>query len=174
MVDVEKLKEDLKSKLSDKRYEHSIGVAEVAYSLALCYGVDKDRAYLAGLLHDIAKEFSEEENLYYINKYNKQYLLEKRDKKVLHADVGALYLKDKYNIDDEICNAVRVHTTGDSNMSIFDKIIFVSDKIERNRSYSNVNEIRRKAYLDIDDALVLCLSNITKKLESKKKGGKVL
>ena len=66
MYEVEKIKEDLKKMLSEKRYNHSLNVASVAKELASIYNVNEEKAYLAGLTHDIAKEFNEEENKYYI------------------------------------------------------------------------------------------------------------
>ena len=68
MYDVVKLKEDLKEILSEERYSHSLRVAEISKELARIYQVDIEKAYLAGLVHDIAKEFSSEQNIYYLNK----------------------------------------------------------------------------------------------------------
>ena len=68
MEDIEKMKEELKQRLSEKRYIHSIGVMEMAEELAKIYGVDENEARVAGLLHDIAKEIPEDEKLKYIEK----------------------------------------------------------------------------------------------------------
>lgn len=164
MYDVDKIKDDLKNSLSEYRYNHSLNVANECVRLASIYGVDKNKAYLAGLVHDIAKEFSDEDNLYYINKYNLP-KFELEYKKIIHSYVGSVYLKEKYNMDEEICRAVRVHTVADIDMSLLDKIVFVADKIEIGKNYPGIEEERAIANIDIDKALLLCLENNYKKLE---------
>ena len=62
MTNICEIKNYLKSTLSDFRYEHSLMVANEAKKLAMHYNLDLDKAYIAGLVHDIAKEFSDEEN----------------------------------------------------------------------------------------------------------------
>lgn len=165
---MEVIKKDLRNKLSDYRYEHSLRVADECVKLAEVYNIDKDKAYLTGLVHDIAKEFSYEENLYYINKYgiDDDY---KQFKRIIHAYVGSYYLKEKYNMDDEIIKAVRIHNIADMGMSLLDKILFVADKIEFGKDYNGIDEQRMLAYKDIDRALMLCLENNYKKLMSQGK-----
>ena len=152
MYDIDTIKKDIKNHLSDYRYNHSILVADAAYSLADFYNLDCDKAYIAGLVHDISKEFSDEENNIYISKYNidKKYLSDDL-KPVLHGIIGACYIKEKYNMDDEICESVKYHTLGNINMSLFDKIILISDKIGRDNPDK---ELIRLAYKNIDSALV--------------------
>lgn len=170
MYEVEKIKQDLKCMLSEKRYNHSLNVAEVAKELASIYNVDKEKAYMAGLTHDIAKEFNEEENKYYLDKYNlSKSLLNSKYKKILHANIGAKYVKDKYNLDDDICRAIDIHTIASPNMDMLAKILFVADKIEPNKDYIGIEEERRLAYINIDASLKLCLENNIKSLISKGK-----
>ena len=170
MYNIEKIKKDLKEILSEKRYSHSLRVSEIALDLAKKYNEDTNKAYIAGLVHDIAKEFTEEQNIYYITKYNlsKRYL-KKECKNVLHGPVGAAYLKEKYDMEDEICNAVKVHTTASSNMTMLDKIIFVADKIEPNKNHLGVEEERKLAYTNIDKCIILCLENNIKNLKERDK-----
>lgn len=168
MNKIEKIKEDLKSTLSDYRYEHSILVAQEAKKLANQYKVDEEKAYIAGLVHDIAKEFSDEENVLWIKKYeldNELLLLEY--KKIIHADIGAVVVKEKYNLDEEISNAVLYHTIGSINMSLLDKIVYVSDKVARKTKSVELDKIREVAYEDIDEAIFLLLINQKNKLENK-------
>ena len=133
MYNIEKIKEDLKKNLSEFRYEHSILVANEAQKLACHYNQDERKAYIAGLVHDIAKEFSDEENIEWIRKYNlSNELLLAEFKKIIHADIGAVVVKEWYGLDEEICNAVRYHTIGHVPMNWLDKIVFVADKIARN------------------------------------------
>ncbi len=165
MDKVDMIKEELRERLSDYRYKHCLSVAAVAMELANIYGFDKDKAYLAGMVHDIAKEFSEEENEYYIEKYNLP-RFDSKFKSIIHSFVGAVYLKEKYDLDDDICEAVRVHTIGSLNMSLLDKIIFVADKIEPGKDYLGIEEERVVAKENIDKAMILCLENNYIKLKS--------
>ena len=160
MYDVVKLKEDLKEILSEERYSHSLRVAEISKELARIYQVDIEKAYLAGLVHDIAKEFSSEQNIYYLNKYKlPKKLLQEEYRNILHGIIGASYLKEKYNLDDEICNAVKIHTISSPNMTMLDKVLFVADKIEPNKKFNGIEQERELAYQNIDDCLILCLEN---------------
>ena len=86
MLNLIKIKEDLKQSLSTYRYEHSIRVAEEAKKLAKHYGENEYDAYLAGLLHDIAKEFSDDKIKHYLKKYNlSNDLLDKENRRVSHS-----------------------------------------------------------------------------------------
>jgi len=170
MYDVTILKKDLKEILTENRYNHCLRVADEAYKLAEKNNINKEEAYIAGLVHDIAKEFSNEKNLYYIKKYNlPDYLLNEEYKKVLHGEIGAIYLKEKYNMPDKICNAVKIHTTASFNMNMLDKVLFVADKIEPNKNYLGIEEERILAYKNIDQCVILCLENNIKNLTLKGK-----
>ncbi len=125
---IEQIKEKLKICLSAERYEHSIGTMEKAIELAKCFGENVQKAEIAGLLHDCAKCLTKEE----LKKYTKIFdECEKLSSKTWHAPVGAILAKEIYAIEDEqILSAIRWHTIGKKNMSDFEKIIFLADKIE--------------------------------------------
>lgn len=159
---VETIKKDLENMLTNFRYEHSLLVAEEARLLAKHYNLDSEKAYLAGLVHDIAKDLMQEEEVYYINKYNIEY--NKEYNEVLHSIIGYYLVKEKYNLDDEICNSIKYHTLGNTNMTLFDKIIFVADKIGRVNKNSFLDNIKLLAYKDIDSAIKECLEYVEKKL----------
>ncbi len=162
---IEEIDNFLKNNLSEYRYNHSLLVAKEASSLAQYYNLDYNKAYLAGLVHDIAKEFTDEENNYYINKYKIDGdLLNDNLKPALHGYIGALFLKEKYNMDDEICDSVRYHTLGSVNMTLFDKIILVSDKLGRE---NQDKELKLLAFENIDKAVVYILEKQQIKLEAK-------
>lgn len=170
MENIETIKKDLKKNLSEYRYEHSLRVAEVASKLACVYQIDPNIAYLVGLVHDVAKEFSEEENKKILeeNKINIEDI-DLSNSRIVHADIGAIVARSRYGFDEEMCHAIRCHTTGDLNMSLLDKILFVADKIEPGKDYIGICEERKLAYQDIDKALILCLENQKKKLEKEGK-----
>ena len=123
MFDVEKIKVDVKKAMSFKRYEHSLLVAEEAKKLAKTYQYDEDKAYITGLCHDIAKELTDEENKYFIQKYK----IDDSIKKIIHADIGSIICKEKYGFTDEMCQAIKSHTIGNEDMTILDKIIFIAE-----------------------------------------------
>jgi nicotinate-nucleotide adenylyltransferase len=94
-------KQLLKSSLSEKRYNHSLNVADSAVYLASKYGANKNKAYFAGLMHDITKEKNENEQLQIINDFAIIYDDAERNNKALwHAITGAWYLQNVLNIKD--------------------------------------------------------------------------
>ena len=152
---IEEIKEKLKDCLSYERYIHSLGVMERAIELAEEYHLDKEKAEVAGLLHDCAKCLPAEE----LKKY--EYLFdesEKLSKKTWHAPVGVEIAKTEYGVnDEEILSAIRWHTIGKKDMTDFEKIIFIADKIER-RTRENDFRDKIEAALNerhnLDDAML--------------------
>lgn len=144
MENIEKIKEDLKQILSEKRYIHSIGAMEKAIELAKIYREDEEKSALTALAHDIAKEMTIEEYYEYAKQNNIE--LSKDDKmctSVLHGIIGADIVKKKYGFTDEMCRAIYYHTTGITNMTTFEKIIFLADKVEeRTRPKDKADVIR--------------------------------
>ena len=123
----------LRENLSEKRYIHSIGTAECARELAKQFNLDEEKAYMAGLLHDCAKCFDTEKLMEIINENLEVNKNELMNYKTLHAPVSAFCAKEDMGIcDDEILSAIRWHTLCKIEMSDFEKIIFLADKIEPN------------------------------------------
>ena len=165
---IERIKKDLKELLSDYRYEHSLRVGETSKELAHIYHIDEEKAYLAGLIHDIAKEFTKEQNEA-IMKRNRQTIDKEENPRINHAIVGAVYAKEKYHLDEEIIHAISSHTIGDIPMSTLDKIVFVADKIEPGKNYPKIEEERQLAKENLDKAIILCIENNHQKLMKEKK-----
>ena len=93
---VEEIKKDLESLLSEYRYNHCLRVGETAKDLAKHYKINAEEAYLAGLTHDIAKEFTMEENEQFIKEHNlDENLLDPKNKKFIHGIVGAILVREK-------------------------------------------------------------------------------
>ena len=164
---LEKIKEELKQILSEKRYIHSIGVMEMSEELAKIYNIDVETAKIAGLLHDIAKEIPKEEMLKYVKENNIEITeVESINVGILHGKIGADIAKKKYNISEQIQKAIEYHTTTNPNMDTLAKIVYVADKIELNRKSDKFDiEIERKlAKENLDKALLLILDNTTKYL----------
>lgn len=164
---IEKIKQDLKQNLSEKRYIHSIGVMEMSEELAKIYNVDVETAKIAGLLHDIAKEMPKEEMLKYVKENNIEITeVESINVGILHGKIGADLAKKKYNVSEQIQKAIEYHTTTHPDMDTLAKIVYVADKIELNRKSDKFDiEIERKiAKENLDKALLLILDNTTKYL----------
>ncbi len=134
----------LRSKLDDYRYIHSLGVADSAKDLAKIYGADEEKAYFAGLLHDIAKNMPKDEQLQIMEKGGIILsLAEKNNPALWHAMAGECYLRLEMGITDpEILGSVRYHTTGKEGMTLLEKIIYVADYISAERNYPDVDVMR--------------------------------
>jgi len=150
------IRKQLKKKLDDERYEHTLGVAYTAICLAMKYGADLYKAEVAGLLHDCAKYYPDEIKIEKCQKYNISISeAEKANPSLLHAKLGAFLAMNKYKIKDmEIINAILNHTTRKPAMTLLDKIIFVADYIEPRRDKAaNLTEVRKIAFEDLDLAV---------------------
>ena len=158
MLPIETMREKLQSALSVKRYIHTMGVAEEAIKLAEIYGTQKDqqKAQVAGLLHDCAKDYPEEMRLRFCQEYKvKLDDVMERQTDLIHPFLGAEVARREYLVTDgEILDAIRYHTTGRADMSLLERIIFIADYIEPNREkFEGLEEARRLAYLDLDMAM---------------------
>lgn len=142
-INDDEIKKWLKENLNDERYIHSLGTAECAVELAVKFGLDSEKAYIAGLLHDCAKCFSKEKLKQIINEHLQVEECEMLNYKTLHAPVSAYIAQKDFGVEDnEILSAIRWHTLGKSDMTTFEKIIFLADKIEPNtREEKYRNEI---------------------------------
>ena len=171
-MEIEKVKEELKKRLSTYRYEHSLGTMKKAKELAKLYGEDEKQAEFAGLIHDVAKELTKEQIEEYINKYNIELdEVEKQNFKLLHAKLGAVIAREEFGANQEVQDAIKYHTTGNKKMDTFAKIIYIADKIEENRTYDEVEKIRKMAEENLDNAILYMLEYVIKK--NNQKGVKV-
>lgn len=154
----ESILEWLEQNLDEERFAHSIGCAECSVQLAQRFGLDENKAYIAGLLHDCAKCFSKDSMLEIIKKHSENICeSEMSNFKTLHAPVSAYVAKVEFGVEDEeILSAIRWHTLGKIEMSEFEKIIFLADKIEPN---TRKPEYRNKLLkiLDEKDGLNLAI-----------------
>jgi predicted HD superfamily hydrolase involved in NAD metabolism len=157
-----KLRKKVKDVMTKARYEHTLGVEFTAASLAMRYGVDIDKAEIAGLLHDCAKCIDDEDKFDDCKKYKIELTdVEKRNPFLIHSKLGAVYANKLYGIDDEeVISAIRFHTTGKPDMTLLEKIIFIADYIEPGRDKApNLKEIRQMAFIDIDEAMYMILKD---------------
>jgi predicted HD superfamily hydrolase involved in NAD metabolism len=158
----EDIQEKLKEALDEARYEHTLGVMYTAGCMAMAHGYDVQKAMSAGLLHDCAKCMSHEERLLLCEKHGVEVSAsELENKALLHAKAGAILAKTVYNINDmDILHAIAVHTTGEQNMNILDKIIYIADYIEPGRDKApDLHLIRKSAYQDLDACMAKILDD---------------
>lgn len=155
---VQKLRKEVKKafKNNKPRYWHTIGVANTCACLAMRYEVDIQKAYVAGLLHDCAKCYSDQELLKACENYSIDVSpSENVSPYLLHAKLGAYYARTVYGIEDEeICSAIKFHSTGRPGMTKLEEIVFIADYIEpfRNKA-DNLDEIRKIVFEDITEAI---------------------
>lgn len=164
------VKKKLHTQQGNARYEHTIGVMNVAVELAKQYDMDVDKAMLAGLLHDCAKPFTGEEKLQMCKNYGIDVsAVERANPSLLHAKLGAYLARAEYGItDQEILDAIAYHTTGRPNMTLLDKIIYIADYMEPNRNQApNLEHIRKLAFVDLDECLYTILGSTLQYLQTK-------
>lgn len=158
MTEINDIKKDLKGILSEKRYNHSVAVANQAVCLAEIYGVNSEDALIAGLVHDACKELSLEEQLKIINESDIILTdIEKIESNLWHGYAASSFIKNKWGIvNDDIISAVRYHTCGRGNMSLLEKIIFVADLTSLDRNYPDAQMIREISKENLDMAIYKC------------------
>ncbi|MDR3156655.1 MAG: bis(5'-nucleosyl)-tetraphosphatase (symmetrical) YqeK [Lactobacillales bacterium] len=140
--------------MSEKRFSHVLGTQETAIQLAKRFGADVEKASIAGLVHDYAKERPNEEMIRVIVENHLGEDIIPFGNQIWHGIAGIVLIEKELGIrDSEILQAVYVHTTGSSNMSLIDKIIYVADYIEPHRHFEDVSEVRRLAEVDLDEVV---------------------
>ena len=162
----EQYKAILRERLRPDRYDHSLCVADEAKRLALRWGADAEKAYTAGLLHDIMKHTNSEQQLQILSDFD--ILLDAvavSSPKLWHAISGAVYTEKILGIDDrEIVTAIRYHTTGRASMTLMERILFLADFTSADRDYDDVDVMRRLVDEDPDGAMRYALSYTVREL----------
>ncbi|MDD5017475.1 MAG: bis(5'-nucleosyl)-tetraphosphatase (symmetrical) YqeK [Eubacteriales bacterium] len=159
----------LKKHIDHKRIKHSVNTAREAVMLAKRYGVDEQKAYIAGMTHDVAKGKCR----FGLNKLAKEYNViidefEISNPELTHGKLGAEIVSRQLGIrDKEILSAIRWHTTGRADMSMLEKIIYIADIIEPGRKFKGIGEIKKLAYEDIDAAMISALEQVMKFVQSR-------
>ncbi|MBL0387327.1 bis(5'-nucleosyl)-tetraphosphatase (symmetrical) YqeK [Tumebacillus sp. ITR2] len=153
LVSESRVKEKVRSALSDARFQHVSGVVEAADMLAKRYGADAFKARLAAWTHDYAREWLVEQ-WYEVGRERGVDEAFFEVAETLHGPIVATMLREEFNIyDEEIADAVRYHTTGRVEMTLLDKVVCLADYIEAGRHFPGVEELRTLAENDLDEAL---------------------
>jgi len=154
-MNLEEIIEIVKSRLTEKRFNHSKCVMERCVELAEKFSIDKDIAAKIGIAHDIAKEIASEEKIKYAEKNNiKIDEIERENPTLLHAKIGADIAVKELGFTDEMGQAIKAHTTGIENMSMLDKILFIADRTSRERGFPDIEYLNSLLEESIDKAVL--------------------
>jgi len=155
----EEIIEKLSGMLKPDRLKHCYGVRDTALKLARLYRCDEDKAATAGLLHDCAKDIKKQQMLQMCDNFD--IVLDdilRAEVQLIHAPLGAKLAEVDFGINDpEILDAIYYHTVAKENMPLLTKIIYIADFIEPSRDFPGVDQIRQKAFENIDEAILLAI-----------------
>ena len=142
-MELKEIQEYVKKQLSEKRYNHSIGVMERSEELAKMYGADVEIAKKIGIAHDVAKEISEEDKLKYVKDNNIEIdEVERENTPLLHAKIGKDIAIKKFGFSESMGQAIANHTTGNKDMDIYSKILFIADRTSKERNFDDIEYIK--------------------------------
>ena len=161
----------VEARIKPKRFQHTLGVEDTAVQLARIYGVNPYEASIAALLHDNAKNLTNEELYRICQTYYPQYNLTQEYSSVFHAFAGAITAKRRYSeLSNDVINAICFHTTGRPNMSTLEKIIYAADYAEPGREpFPGLELIREYLFNDLDDGIRHMLQQTVDYVKMKKK-----
>lgn len=150
---------DLFQELSEKRFLHSLNVMILAAKYAKHFHMDVKAAAVAGLLHDCAKELKADLRVSLAGELEKD--IASYPKTLWHSPAGAVYARNRYGISDPaVLDAIRYHSTGRCDMTALEEVIFLADKLEPARDYSDLLHLRRLAWTDVRRATYACLKAV--------------
>lgn len=169
-MELNEIKKKLSENLKESRYDHTVGVAYTAAAMAMAFGADIQKAFMAGMLHDCAKGYPLERQKELCGIYGIPLTKERRESpQLLHSALAPHIARDCYeNEDKEIASAIECHTTGKPGMTLLEKIVFVADYIEPGRKeIPGLSGVRQLAFSDIDQCLLRILESTMQYLESR-------
>jgi predicted HD superfamily hydrolase involved in NAD metabolism len=150
------------ARVSKKRLEHMLRVETLAVRLARFWGVSEEKASVASLLHDIARDEPKSSLLELVKDTDDPLAREMAETSapvVLHAPVGALIARRDFGVDDpEILRAIALHTTGAPHMDRLAMIVFLADYCESGRQFAGVEEVRSLLFSSLEAAMLRALA----------------
>lgn len=154
MTNIERVKNYIRQNQSNKRYNHTCGVASDCARLAKIFELSPEngeKLEIAGWLHDITKEFTPEKHKELCSEFNIPIPLRGYSSPVIHSYTGAYFAKKMFPdiVDDEIFSAIHNHTTGKSDMSLFDMLVCFADYTEPSRKYEGCKKLRQLFYSNV-------------------------
>lgn len=162
-MELKEIQEYVKNHLSEKRYNHSVGVMERAKELAIKFDADIDTCAKIGIAHDVAKEIPEEEKIKYCVENNIEIdETERINTTLLHAKIGKDISIKKFGFTEIMGQAIANHTTGNKNMDLYSKILFIADRTSVDRNFEDLEYLKSLEEKGIDEAVLYILD---KKIE---------
>lgn len=156
---VDQLRPIALSYLKPKRVAHVLGTERTAAELARRYGVDETEARVAAVLHDCTKKLELDEQLKLCEQYDIDMdEMERTTLKLQHSRTGAEIARHVFGVSDDVYSAIRYHTTGRPDMTLLEKILYIADYMEPNRSFDGVEEIRAATERSLDEGVLLGLT----------------
>ena len=154
-MELSKIQEYVKNHLSEKRYNPCVGVMERAKELAIKFGADVDTCAKIGIAHDIAKEIPEEEKIKYCIENNIEIdETEKINTTLLHAKIGKDISIKKFGFTESMGQAILNHTTGNKDMDLYSKILFIADRTSVDRNFEDLEYLKSLEDKGIDEAVL--------------------
>lgn len=166
--------EYIEKNFSEKRKIHTEGVRQTAMKLAEQFGDGNpelvEKAELAALYHDMYRGVPVDVLNYYVKHLDLDEKRYKDNANLAHGKIAAIVIQRDFDEkDQDIINAVSYHTTGRPEMSLLEKIIYIADAVEPNRSYPGVQSLRQILEYDLDKAVLQSLTNTINYVRSEKK-----
>lgn len=159
-VSRETLIEKLQDQLSKKRFDHVLRVEETAVEMAEQMGVSTMDASIAALLHDYCKEMPNEEMYNLAKKYTPFLDRYISNPNIWHSYAAAYLARHEFGINSvDIIDAIAVHTIGWGYMGPLSQIIFIADFIEPGRDFEGVDEARKLAKENLEEAVLFKLKH---------------
>lgn len=159
-MDIGKAIEVVKSELDSDRFEHTLRVIEVSGQLAHRFNGSVEKAKLAAVFHDYAKNWSVDRLKAYILKHDLPKDLLEYHSELWHGPVAAHYIEKEFGVtDEEVLQAIRHHTTGKAGMNKVDKILYLADYIEPGRSFPGLEKVRNASEKHLEFACWLACKN---------------
>lgn len=153
---------------NEKRRAHVDGTADTAFALAERWGADPEAARRAGILHDITKALTEQEQLHFCYEYGMMPTeFQYENPKLLHALTGAAVAERIFGESEPVVSAIRWHTTGRPEMTLLEKILYIADYMEPNRDFPGVETLRKLVWKDLDAAIFSGLDQAVAYLNAK-------
>ena len=153
---LERLRDVVRGRLSEARFAHTLGVERAVVRLGRVLLPDAvEELRVAALLHDITKEYSEQEHMALLRKHGIE--LSEQDRRMpalLHSCTAPLVIERDFPevATPAVLSAVACHTAGKADMSVFDKILYISDYIEDGRTYSACVQVRTLLFEALEQA----------------------
>lgn len=168
-MEVNELLTAVKEKLTESRYNHTLRVAKEAVKLARIFSVSEQKAEIAAIFHDYAKNFSVEKLTQWIKESTLPNELLQYHVELWHGPVASVIIEEQFSVyDQEIKAAIRYHTTGRQGMSDLELVIFLADYIEPGRNFPGLEEVRQVATKDLTMACWLAIRNTIQYLINQK------